>query len=116
MNRFPRRTTADRMAEANYFRSLTEQAAAVAVPTVPLKHCAFDKARHSLRLASEFFSGGFPREFFVNSHHTGKDVRFVVVGPEDVLFNQDQWDGEMQVYRPVGHVPNVDHMIVYHQW
>ena len=108
---YPRRTTQDRMAEAALYRARTE---ATQIPTVPLSRCEFDKERRVLKLASEFF--GMPREFFVRSHHTGKEVRFRVVGPEDVLFDQDQWDGEQQIYRPVGHVPNVDYMVIYHQY
>jgi hypothetical protein len=84
------------------------------IPTVELKFCEYDKNRKVLKLASEFF--GMPREFFVRSHHTNKMVRFTSVGPEDKLFDQDQWDGEQQVYRPVGNVPNVDHMVIYHQY
>ena len=84
------------------------------IPTVDLRRCEYVKERRVLKLASEFM--GMPREFFVNSHHTGKQVRFVAVGPEDVLFDPDQWDGEQQIYRPVGNVPNVDHMVIYNQW
>jgi hypothetical protein len=84
------------------------------IPTVDLKFCEFDKNRKVLKLASEYF--GMPCEFYVKSHHTGKEVRFVAVGPEDKLFDQDQWDGEQQVYRPMGNVPNVDHMVIYNQW
>ena len=86
----------------------------MSLPTVDLKFCEYDKNRKVLKLASEFF--GMPSEFFVRSHYTSKEVRFRVVGPEDVLFDQDQWDGEQQVYRPVGTVPNVDHMVIYHQY
>lgn len=106
-----RRTAADRKAEAARHRQMTEERT---IPTVPLKFCEFDKNRKVLKLASEYF--GMPREFFVESHHSGKQVRFVCVGPEDKLFDPDQWDGEMQVYRPIGNVPNVDHMVIYHQW
>lgn len=84
------------------------------IPTVELRLCEYDKNRKVLKLASEFF--GMPDEFFVRSHHTGKTVRFTVVGPEDKLFDQDQWDGEQQVYRPVGTVPGVDHMVIYHAY
>jgi hypothetical protein len=84
------------------------------IPSVSLKFCEYDKNRKVLKLASEYF--GMPREFFVKSHHTGKDVRFIAVGPEDKLFDHDQWDGEMQVYRPVGNIPTVDHMVIYHAW
>jgi hypothetical protein len=57
-----------------------------------------------------------PQEFFVRSHHTGKEVRFVAVGPEDVLFDEDGYDGEQCIYRPVGHVPNVDYLVIYNQY
>ena len=85
-----------------------------ALPTVTLSKCEYDKQRKVLKLASEYF--GMPSQFFVSSHHTGKQVRFTAVGPEDVLFDQDQWDGEQQIYRPVGNVPGVDHMVIYNQW
>lgn len=84
------------------------------IPVVDLKFCEFDKSRKVLKLASEFF--GMPDQFFVRSHHTGKEVRFVPVGMHDVLFDEDGWDGEQRIYRPVGNVPNVDHMVVYHAW
>ena len=84
------------------------------IPTVGLELCEYDKKRKVLKLASEFF--GMPLTFVVHSHHTGKEVRFVPVTPADVLFDQDQWDGEQQVYRPVGTVPGVDHMVIYNQY
>ena len=83
-------------------------------PTVSLHHCEFDVKRKVLKLASEFC--GMPSELIIHSHHTGNDVRFRVVGPDDRLFDQDQWDGEQQVYRPVGDLPNVDHLVIYNQW
>lgn len=107
-----RRTAADRKAEAARAREMTEQALARKI--VPLRFCEYDRKRRILRLASEFF--GMPREFYVVSEHTGKEVRFVAVGPEDLLFSPDQWDGEQQVYRPVGDVPTIDHMVIYHQY
>ena len=84
------------------------------IPEVMLNMCEWDKNRKVLKLASEYM--GMPREFYVKSNHTGKTVRFTAVGPEDVLWDQDGWDGEQCVYRPVGVVPNVDHMVIYHQW
>lgn len=86
------------------------------IPTVPLKYCEFNKARRVLKLASEFF--GMPREFYVESHHTGRLVRFVPVQPGDRLFDEDHWDGEQQIYRPAAGEDrvNVDHMVIYHQF
>ncbi len=84
------------------------------IPTVDLKLCEYQKSRRVLKLASEYF--GMPSEFYVRSHRTGKTVRFVAVGPNDVLFDQDGWDGEQCIYRPTSTVPNVDHMVIYHQY
>lgn len=84
------------------------------IPTVSLKYCEYDKGRKVLKLASEYF--GMPPTFFVVSHHTGKEVRFTAIGPHDRLFDPDGWDGEMQIYRPLGDVPGVDHMVIYHAW
>ena len=84
------------------------------IPTVNLSRCEYDKTRKVLSLASEYF--GMPLTFFVKSHHTGKEVRFVPVNPADVLYDEDQWDGEQQIYRPVGNVPGVDYMVIYNQY
>ena len=84
------------------------------LPRVDLKLCEFDKPNKTLRLASEYF--GMPLTFGVRSHHTGKIVRFVPVNPADPLYDEDHWDGEQQIYRPVGNVPGVDHMVIYHQY
>ncbi len=86
------------------------------LPTVSLKFCEYDKNRRVLKLASEYF--GMPLTFIVRSHHTGKDVRFVPVTPGDPLFDEDQWDGEQQIYRPVNKdkVSGVDYMVIDNQW
>jgi hypothetical protein len=84
--------------------------------TVSLELCEYRKARKSLVLSSEPFAGRFPKQFMVRSHHTGKEVRFVAINEYDVLFDQDQWDGEQMIYRPVGNVSTVDYAVVHHQW
>jgi hypothetical protein len=84
---------------------------ACTIPTVSLTDCQYDKRRGVLKLASNLV--GMPRSLFIQSHVTGKVVRFTTVGPEDVLFDQDGWDGEMQIYRPVGGHANVDHLCIY---
>ena len=104
------RSAIDRKYEAARHRQMTDERI---IPTVSLKYCEFDKERKVLRLASDYF--GMPNEFFVESHHTGKTVRFKTVDQYDKLFDPDQWDGEMQIYRPIGNVPNVDHLVIYHQ-
>jgi hypothetical protein len=84
------------------------------IPTVDLKYCEYDKTRKVLKLASEFF--GMPQKFFVVSHHTGKKVLFTPVRHGDPLCDEDGWDGEQQIYRPVYDVPGVDHMVIYNAW
>lgn len=83
------------------------------IQTVPLKYCEYNKVRKTMSLASEFF--GMPSEFFVESP-TGKKVKFARLSEDDVLFDQDQWDGEQQIYRPVGDVPNVKYLTIYNQY
>lgn len=83
-------------------------------PSVELSLCEYNKNTKVLTLASEYF--GMPLTFIVKSHHTGKEVRFVPVNPADPLFDEDHWDGEQQIYRPVGNVPGVDHMVIYNQY
>lgn len=84
------------------------------IPTVDLKLCEFDGKRKVLKLASEYF--GMPREFYVRSHHTGKVVRFVAICQGDPLWDEDGWDGEQCVYRPVESNTKVDYMVIYHAW
>lgn len=106
-----RRTATDRKYEAARYRQMAEERT---IPTVDLKLCEYDKERKVLKLASEYM--GMPEQFFVTSHHTGKTVRFTEIGPTDVLYDEDGFDGEQKIYRPVGVVPNVDYMVIYHAW
>lgn len=112
-----RRTATDRKYEAARARQITEEVARIRpVSKVALSLCEYDKNRKVLKLASEYC--GMPRELFIESGHTGRVIRFVSVGPEDVLFDQDQWDGEQQIYRPAdGELKaRVDHLVIYNQY
>ena len=109
---YSRRTTAERQAEAAVYRARSEAAAAKNIPLVGLVDCDFDKERKVLKLSSNFV--GMPRELMVVSHHTGKEVRFVVIGPEDKLYDHDQWDGEQQIYRPTSVSTNVEYLVIAH--
>jgi hypothetical protein len=84
------------------------------IQTIPLGFLEYDKNRKVLKLSSDYI--GMPLTFMVRSHHTGKEVRFVPVTPADNLFDPDQWDGEQQIYRPLGNVPGVDHLVIYHTY
>lgn len=107
-----RRTTAERQAEAAIYQARSEASATTLM--VSTSQCEYDKKRKVLTLASEAI--GMPLTFWVRSHHTGTVVRFVPVNPADSLYDQDGWDGEQQIYRPVGHIPGVDHMVIYNQY
>lgn len=126
-----RRSATDRKYEADRARQMTEEMAAALrtnlpsvvraqaererkMPTVDLKLCEYNKQTKVLKLASEYM--GMPSEFLVVSHYTGETVRFSQVGPHDVLYDEDGWDGEQKIYRPQGVVPGVDYMVIYNQW
>ena len=72
------------------------------------------KDKRQLRVHSKFFNGKFPRIINVESYHTGKVVAFMVIGHDHPLFDQDQWDGEQQIYTPLIKLDNVDTLIVHH--
>jgi hypothetical protein len=42
----------------------------------------------------------FPREVFVESHISGRVVRFVHIQLGHPMYDQDGWDGEQAVYQP----------------
>lgn len=52
----------------------------------------------------------------VHSSKTGRDMRFVAIGPEDRLYCQDQWDGEQAIYRPMTTLSTVDYAVVTHMY
>ena len=80
-------------------------------PMVSTSQCHYDKGRKVLRMSSEVV--GMPLTFWVRSHHTGKIVRFVPVNPADSLYDEDQWDGEQQIYKPIYSCLGVDHFVIY---
>jgi len=98
------------MANSAMIHALIER---LEMQTVYLDRCEYDKERKVLKLGSEVI--GMPREFMVRSHITGKEVRFVAIGPEDVLFDQDGWDGEQCIYRPtsIETIDTVNYMVIY---
>jgi len=110
------RSAADRKAEAARHREITENAyrnltGEKAIPVVSLEVCEYRKDKRVLLMSDSHI--GMPLTFFVKSHYTGKEVRFIPVKPTDVLFDPDQWDGEQQIYRPLHSIPGVDHMVIH---
>lgn len=70
----------------------------------------------NLMVKSDAFKGRFPWEVQIESASTGRVVRFVPVEPGDTDFDQDQWDGEMCIYKtaPGEEEVRCRRMIVYH--
>ena len=83
---------------------------------VSLKRFDFIKELKELRIASEYFGGRFPTRFIAESSKTGRQVEFTPVKFDDPRFDQDQWDGELQVYAPSVPLDKVQYAVVYHQW
>jgi hypothetical protein len=76
--------------------------------TVDLTSCVFNKKFKSLELQIN----GYPSKITVISNRTNKAVDFVPVQPGDKWFDEDQWDGEMQVYKPTINLPTVEKLVV----
>lgn len=73
----------------------------------------YDKTKKIMKLSSSFLNNKFPRMFNMKSFHTGKIVGFKSIDSDDPLFDQDQWDGEQGIYRPIIKLDNVDYLVVY---
>ena len=86
------------------------------IPVIPLEKMEWHKDRKMLTLPSEYF--GMPAKFFVKSHHTGRIVLFQPVDENDAMFDQDQWDGEQQIYKPVDSemATNAKYVTIYNQY
>lgn len=79
-----------------------------------LSMCSYEKESKTLLLSSKFI--GMPREFDLESHHTGKTVTFYAIQLGDPLYSEDGWDGEQAIYRPTVEVKNVDHLVIYNEY
>lgn len=84
---------------------------------VPLSICKYEKQKRILSLAYKDlkdvpvrFMNGFPARVNIHSEKTGRTVSFYPVGPNDHLYDEDQWDGEQQIYRP--HVVDGPHVVL----
>lgn len=95
------RSSADRQAEAARYRQLSDQAAARAqIPTVSLAYCHYRAHCGKLELSTAHTNDCLPAKIYIQSHFTGRSILFTCVTEDDPMFDQDQWDGEQQVYRP----------------
>ena len=55
---------------------------------------------NTLIMSTNMTKGVFPAYVQIMSHHTGNLVKFNPIKPEHPKFDQDQWDGEQQIYEP----------------
>lgn len=81
---------------------------------LPLSKCEWDKKNKKLLCASEYF--GMPSTFFVVSEKTGVKIQFVPLVRGDEGFDEDFWDGEQMIYKPVENIQTVNHFVIYHQY
>jgi hypothetical protein len=70
---------------------------------VELKDCEYNKQRKAIIYrhtdnTTNQWSVRFPREIIVTSHATNRKVVFRTIGEDHPKFDQDQWDGEQQIY------------------
>ncbi len=88
-------------------------ATAVEVPFVDFAvGCKYDKVARRITVHVSSFGHpfkGYPRSFDL---YTGRLVRFHCIDSSDPLFDEDQWDGMQQIYRPEIILPKVDHLVV----
>lgn len=63
-----------------------------------LRDFSWDPKSRQLHGYSEIFAGAFPETITVLSHHTGQELVFRPVRHGHALWDDDQWDGEQQVY------------------
>ena len=81
---------------------------------ISLADCRYIAKTKTLIVNSMVFSGRFPREFTVESHHTGNKIKFKPIGPEHSRFDPDHWDGEQMLYEPTTRLNTVNVLILSH--
>jgi hypothetical protein len=67
-------------------------------------------------MPSSYTEGIFPLYVQVQSHKTGKIVRFNHIKPEHPRYDEDGWDGEQAIYQPadLSAVNNSNLLLVVH--
>jgi hypothetical protein len=91
------------------------------VMAVPLDKCSYFPKTKKLfvplsALKSTTGESRYPKSFFVRSHFTNNLLEFKVIGTGDPLYDQDQWDGEIMVYRPhSGVASKIDYAVLAHE-
>jgi hypothetical protein len=79
------------------------------------KDCVYHPIAKRLTISTEKIAGSiiFPHTVYVKSHHTNKQVTFKPIRETHNDFDQDQWDGEQQIYEPIDARVNVKTLVIY---
>lgn len=79
------------------------------------KDCVYHPIAKRLTISTEKIIGSiiFPNTVYVKSHHTNKQVIFKPIKPYHKDFDEDQWDGEQQIYEPMDAGVNVKTLVIY---
>lgn len=91
------------------------------VMAVPLDKCSYFPKMKKLFVPLSALKGAtgesrYPKSFFVRSHFTNNLLEFKAIGTADPLYDEDQWDGEIMVYRPRNGVASkIDYAVVAHE-
>jgi hypothetical protein len=79
--------------------------------------CVYHPKAKRLTISTEKIAGSiiFPHTVYVKSHHTNNQITFKPIKETHNDFDQDQWDGEQQIYEPIytGVKVNVKTLVIY---
>lgn len=56
-----------------------------------------------------------PNSIKIRSDKTNRIIEFVSLNPDDPLYDEDHWDGEQKIYRPVEDC-KVDCLVIYNEY
>ena len=78
---------------------------------INLTYCKWQK---SLNQISSVWNKGFPASVHVFSQTSGSFREYRPVDFSDPRFDQDQWDGEQQIYRTTEPTKQAEYLVLYH--
>ena len=77
---------------------------------ISTQDCVYQPTRKRLTISTAKIAGSiiFPHTVYVKSHFTNKQLTFKPIKETHQDFDQDQWDGEQQIYEPIDAKDNVN--------
>lgn len=86
---------------------------------ISTQDCTYHVNRKRLVISTAKIAGSiiFPHTVYVKSHYTNKQLTFKPINETHQDFDQDQWDGEQQIYEPINSVDkvNVKTLVIYRE-